>query len=382
MPVLAQTGDWSGYLATEYRAFFNDGLVAEQDNQFAASIAYKPEYVNSWQQGRRLFRFSPYVRFDQFDSERTHFDIRELSYEHASRLIEWRIGIRKVFWGVTESQHLVDIINQTDLVESLDGEEKLGQPMINLALIQDWGTLDLFILTGFRERTFPGENGRFRTIPVVNTDRSEYESTKEDRHIDLALRWSHSLGDWDMGLAYFHGTNRDPRLVPQLNNSNIELIPFYDIIEQMSLDLQATKGSWLWKLEAIRRLSDVQDYSAATAGFEYSFFDLFGSGIDLGLVSEYLFDDRDEQATTPFEDDLMFGLRLAINDTQSTEALVGMIEDIDTGARIFSLEGSRRLTDQWKLSVEGSIFQNIDAQDLLGSIRQDDYVQVEIAYYF
>jgi len=54
------------------------------------------------------------------------------------------------FWGVTEFQHLVDIINQTDLVENIDTEDKLGQPMINLALINDWGTVDLFIMPYFR----------------------------------------------------------------------------------------------------------------------------------------------------------------------------------------------------------------------------------------
>ena len=82
---------------------------------------------------------------------------------------ELRVGLRKVFWGVTESQHLVDIINQTDLVESLDGEEKLGQPMINYALINDWGTLDLYLLPYFRERTFSGINGRLRSSLYVDT---------------------------------------------------------------------------------------------------------------------------------------------------------------------------------------------------------------------
>ena len=36
------------------------------------------------------------------------------------------IGLGKVFWGVTEFNHLVDVINQTDLVEGIDGEAKLG----------------------------------------------------------------------------------------------------------------------------------------------------------------------------------------------------------------------------------------------------------------
>ena len=93
------------------------------------------------------------------DSERTHFDIRELFGLWVFERWELGVGIRKVFWGVTESQHLVDIINQTDLVDSIDGEEKLGQPMVNVSIPHEWGTVDLFILPYFRERTFPGRDG-------------------------------------------------------------------------------------------------------------------------------------------------------------------------------------------------------------------------------
>ena len=63
-----------------------------------------------------------------------HGDIRELAYVHASDDWELRLGIRKEFWGVTEFQHLVDVINQTDGVEDFDGEDKLGQQMVNLII--------------------------------------------------------------------------------------------------------------------------------------------------------------------------------------------------------------------------------------------------------
>ncbi|MDD7885073.1 hypothetical protein [Flavivirga sp. 57AJ16] len=42
---------------------------------------------------------------------------------------------------MTESNHLVDIINQTDAVETFDGEEKLGQPMVQLS----WGTDNIIL---------------------------------------------------------------------------------------------------------------------------------------------------------------------------------------------------------------------------------------------
>ena len=47
--------------------------------------------------------------------------LRELSLLWISGNWETRIGVSKVFWGVAESQHLVDTINQTDLAANPDG---------------------------------------------------------------------------------------------------------------------------------------------------------------------------------------------------------------------------------------------------------------------
>ena len=150
---------------------------------------------------------------------------------------EWTVGVSKVFWGVAESQHLVDIINQTDLVENIDQEDKLGQPMVNLSLIRDWGTVDLFVLSYFRERTFPGSKGRLGPRPTVDTGAAIHESGAGGRRTDLALRWSHSLGDYDLGLAWFHGTSREPRLLPRLGpGGEASLIPLYEVIDHFSLD--------------------------------------------------------------------------------------------------------------------------------------------------
>ncbi|MDQ3774277.1 MAG: hypothetical protein M3461_07895 [Pseudomonadota bacterium] len=160
-----------------------------------------------------------------------------------------------MFWGVAESRHLVNIINQDDRVEDIDEEDKLCQPMVNLNLSQDWGNLSLFILPGFRERTFPDREARLRGQLFVDTDRAEFESAAEEWHVDYAARWSHTFEDWDIGVAQFWGTAREPRLIatpapPQRPRFQISR---YDIIDQTSLDLQVTKGSWLWKLEAITR---------------------------------------------------------------------------------------------------------------------------------
>ncbi len=379
----SQAYEWSGYISAEARYFFEDPLDSKQeDSNF--SLSAQPEFYHEWDNRNQSFTFVPFVRWDQHDDERSHVDIRELTWLKASYNWELRLGIRKVFWGVTESQHLVDIINQTDLVENPDGEEKLGQPMINFAWIQDWGTLDFFILPGFRERTFPGEKGRLRTQPVIDTDRARYADSKGDDHIDFAIRWSHSIGDWEIGLAHFSGTSRDAEPLLELNAQNEPvLVPYYQTIDQTSLDLQLVTDEWLWKLEALTRSGQSNGrYFAAVGGFEYTFVGIVESDADLGLIAEYIFNDGKKSATTPFDNDLMLGARLTMNDVQNTEALLGIIVDMDGHGNTVSMEASRRLGNSWKATLEGRFFNDIDLQDPLSFYRNDDYMQFELAYYF
>jgi len=141
----------SGYSGIESLGFWEPPLESQQQSHYLSGVI-EAEFYHEWNDGRDSLVFVPFFRWSEHDDQRTHFDIRELNWVTVADLWELRVGIRKEFWGVTESQHLVDIINQTDRVENSDTEDKLGQPMINLALIDpQGGTLDLFLLTGFRE---------------------------------------------------------------------------------------------------------------------------------------------------------------------------------------------------------------------------------------
>lgn len=372
----ASQAEWNNELDLELRYFFAAPQFSEQERH-APSLSFTPQWNHTSESGNHLFDFKGFVRWDR-DDERTYVDINELSWIYTLGDWEFRTGIRKVFWGVTESQHLVDIINQTDLVERVDGEIKLGQPMFNISRLTSYGSFDVFVLPYFRERTFPGVEGRLRTQPIVDTDNPVYESDDEQSHIDFALRWKHSIGIWDLGLSYFDGTGRDPVLRP--NATFDRLIPHYVQIEQYGLDVQATLDAWLWKLEVIKRdASDAfaeQQYEAGAGGFEYTFFDVAGSGVDVGLVAEYLYDSRGDTAV--FDDYGFLGVRVALNDEQSTDLLVGCGVD----GTLCALEASRRLNDSLSLAVRANTFSGIDDDSALASQRTDDHLQINLTYFF
>lgn len=381
-PTAPHAAEWSGRIAAELRLFPQAPADPHQTDGGLALLA-EPQYHTEWNGGRDSFTAVPFVRVDTEDSARSHADLREFTWLHVGEDWELRAGVRRLFWGVTESQHLVDIVNQTDFVEDPDGEDKLGQPMINLALIRDAGTFDLYLLPGFRERTFPGRAGRLRSLPRVDTSQTSYADADGDRHLDAAVRWQRVLGDWDIGVSHFAGTSREPRLRPGVDRAGEPvLIPHYDLIDQTGLDLQWTRAAWLWKLEAIRRSGQGPTFFAATAGFEYTLTGVAGSALDLGLLAEYLYDERGARSPAPFQDDVMLGMRLGVNDVQGSELLFAVIADRDGGAAFYNLEASRRVGAQWRLGLVARAFAHPAAHEALASYRDDDYVQLELGFYF
>ena len=261
--------------------------------------------------------------------------------------------------------------------------------MAKLTLIRDWGYLDLFAMPYFRDRSFPGRAGRLRSQLAVDADQARFESGARRWHPDFALRYSNSIGDWDFGVDHFYGTGREPSLGPGLNGGGDPvLIPEYELINQTGTDVQYTTGPWLWKLEALFRQGQknrhgVEDnYYAFAGGFEYTFFGVFGGDADLGMLAEYLRDSRLDASPAAFQNDLFLGARVGFNDTQDTDLLAGVVADLSSSTRFFSVEAGRRLGESFRLTLEARLFAEVDGRDVLFDVRDDDYVQIEVGYFY
>ncbi len=380
VPAQTRAYEFFGSLSLEGRGFFQNPAYPDQKHN-NGSVATELELYHEYESGSSWI-IKPFARIDSSDDERTHWDMREANYLHLAENWEVRIGLGKIFWGATEFVHLVDIINQTDLVESLDDEEKLGQAMIHLSIPGNWGVLDTFILPWFRERTYPGTKGRLRTPLAIATDQARYESGAEETHLDLALRYSHTFGDADVGVYNFKGTSRQPTLLLEMENITPVLIPFYQQINQTGMDVQMVAGNWLWKGEAFLRSGQGRSFAATTFGFEYTFVGITAEGMDLGVIGEYVFDDRQSHMASPYNNDFMAGLRLAFNDAEGTELLAGVIKDVKLSSMFTTIEASRRIGDNWKIALEAVFFVNIDRQDPAYSLRDDDHIRAQLFFYF
>ena len=381
-PVRGEEVDVSGSVALEARLFGDEPAWAGQDDAaLQGSVAALLEWRWRHADDRQRAALVPYLRWDAQDDERSLADLREAYWAFAGDGFDILVGANTVFWGVTESVHLVDVVNQTDFAGDIDGEDKLGQPMLNVAFQRDWGEVSLFVMPWFRERTFTGRAGRFRAPVPVDTDRARYTSGQGADHIDVALRYSHYIGDVDIGLSAFSGTAREPRLVP--GDDGESLVPVYDLVDQFGIDVQYTREAWLWKLEAIARNGVSHSFAAAVAGFEYTVYQVGGSAADASLLLEYQYDGRNALEPATFADnDVFVGTRLALNDVQDTAILAGVTYDTVTGEAFINVEAERRLGENWFAELRVRAASGAKPGDTSYWLQQDDYVQLQIARYY
>jgi hypothetical protein len=368
-------------LGLETRLFFQEPAYDEQKDTTGSS-SLNLEIFHQFDSGSSI-TVEPFYRIDSSDPQRSHGDLRVCNYLYPADRWQVVIGFDKVFWGVTEFVHLVDIINQTDTLESIDGEEKLGQPMLHLSTGIDWGTIELFMLPYFRTRASPGKKGRLRGPEPIDSSHSEFESSAEQNHLDFALRYSHTLGGFDIGVAEFIGTSREPAWIEKVSGeSDQSRIPYYQQISQTSIDLQYISGAWLWKVEALYRLQQERNSGATVFGLEYTIVNPWETSLEIGLVGEYVYDDRTEIQPAPYENDLMLGVRLNMNDAKTTELLLGLVLDTQNESTIITMEASRRLHDGLKLELCGALLNQIDETDPAYSLHRDSFVMLKAIFYY
>lgn len=341
----------------------------------------------------RIFTLVPFFRYDAGDSERTHFDVREaymlLFGDIGDSQWELRLGVDRVFWGVAESQNLVNIINQIDLIEHPNEKVRLGQPMAHVTWSGGWGALELFAMTHHRGLTYSGRRGRLRLPVVLDDDYATYESGAGKWHWDAAARYSGSFGPLELALSAFDGTSREPYPRLALGDDGAPILaPHYVQIRQFGLDAQLIAGSWLFKLESIHRrgalniLGRDEDFAAFVFGTEYSFYSVFGTAIDLGLLTEWNYDDRRNRSTNRFQNDLFFGTRIGFNDVQNAELIGGVLTDLDHHSHFVYLEFNRRLLDRWTMHLDAVVLLNVGEEDFLYASRRDSYVELGLSYSF
>lgn len=437
-PVALSEIDKSGYIEAEFRYYPSEALFENQD-RFFYSLGIAPELEWASEDESHQVTFKPFGRFSSSEGNRTHADIREFYYLYAGTGWQIEAGINKVYWGVAESAHLVDVINQTDVVEAFNGEEKLGQPLIGLGLENAFGNFDFYILPYFRKRelttydepyliSFPGKEDATN----VDEDKVSFESKNNESNIDLAARWGQSFNDLDIGLSVFHGIDREALLIPAnvdmdkvqqalsdgIVQSNAEaliygldtLALYYQNLTQVGLELQYLYDDLIFKFEGTSKYQTTGNYLSYVTGIEYTFSDVDAlMGADVGILVEYLWNNRKSINITeeslaltglpetlfngqqlimegtllsPFENDVFIGTRFNLNNVDSTQFVAGIIHDLETHTQMSTFEGSTRIGDSVRISINAYFLTNVEKNSALYYSRRDDMIEFKTAWFF
>ena len=375
--------DFSLLLEPSFRYF-----VSDSDKSGSSQLSFKVEPKFSFSKKNKGQKLSAHVfyRYDDVDKNRSHFDVREalLNFD----VDEWsiKVGIGKIFWGVLETENIIDVINQVDFVEGVDGKEKLGQPLLGTTYLSDSINFEFYLLPYFREMVFPDNNSRLASPIAIASKKSTFESRRKEKHLDYAARVSGSVSNLDYSVIFFHGTSRVPELQLDIDDAGTplepKLVPHYPLTWHYGLSLQYIYEEVLLKLEAAIRREDSKNHNLLGVGAEYNFYSIF-SKADLGTIMEYYFDDRRKKSTRIYQNDLVGGLRLTLNDANSTEFTVGMIHDFDYQSQLGLLEVSTGSQGRYltKLKYRG-VFGSKQKDQIIYNLRKSSYVELSIGIYF
>jgi len=71
-----------------------------------------------------------------------------------------------------------------------------------------------------------------------------------------------------------------------------------------------------------------------------------------------------------------------LNDLASSEIILGSSIDVNDASCVGIIEGNRRIGLHWKTTLTGRGFFNFAVENPFYNISKDDFLKLEVAYYF
>ncbi|MFT7680716.1 MAG: hypothetical protein ACI935_000147 [Moritella dasanensis] len=337
------------------------------------SAALSPHVEASSERNNMVYTVHPFIRVDERDDERTHIDLREFKAALVTKKWQASIGFDQVYWGVMENHHLVDIVNQTDYNESPNGEDKLGQPMLRLGINLNDALLEAMLLIGYREAAMPTPGARFS---FENDYSYEYEGWGEEYHPDIALRYSKSIKNVDLGVSYFGGHTRTPELRSQTVGDPVWYV---NLVDQVSVDVNADLGRIELKAEVLYKVVEDQSTRAMVLGTEFKL--IQNKNVGVNLLAEYSWDQHGVEAfDNSFQNDLFVGARITLFGLNDSEILLGHNYDFDFSSQHGFVQAKVNVTKKLSVGLEGWWF-NVSDDDYANKTYNDDNMIQLTGYY-
>ena len=369
----------------EVRLFHKDEAYKNQKNTYSTTL--KTELFVDFQKNLNLV-VEPIYRYDLYDKNRSQLDLAQGYLIHYKDKFEIKLGISKVFWGITESKNLVDIINMHDLTNGKP-KTKLGQPMVNYSIISDkYGYFDYYYMPLFIKSSEIGSKGRLRLPLPKERDDNYLEGGVGKKQPSWAFKWEKNYNYYDFSVQFFRGNGRISSTISKIDSNGLKYYSGYERITQLGTFIQRTYGPLILKFEGIRRngqrnaKSIRKNYFSSVFGLEYVITRAFNKVWDFNMYIEYSNDERNNDSNDYLQNDLFSGAKIYFNDTSGTELTLSKTTDMDGGGNTGLIDISTRLTDDTRLTLEYNAYWAVNLKDSLYSFRRDNYFGFNLKKYF
>ena len=315
-----------------------------------------------------------FANWDSADDHRRYTDIRQAKLSGRWGNFSAAAGMDTFFWGVSESINLVNVINQSDIRESLDNKVKQGQTFASLSYRLDAGEVGLYFLPAFSAREFPLRPAY--GLPISDVERYE----DNDKNGGIAARGLFYVDEFEFALGYFSGTRRDPLLLRHPQAS--ELTPFYIQTENLLFDAVYLSDSltYKWEFKTGRELGS--GFVASNIGLEYPVYAVEEILQEWVVIAEYVFDDRGDRAESHGDNDLFIGTKFEFAENAAQLRLLYSY-DMDNASQYAEASCQYRLNDflRIKAKVMGVLSATEEAKRLY-ALKNEEFVKFSIHYAF
>jgi len=360
----ANGATFKGEVEGRYEYYAEAPLFSEQsDGQSQYALATTLDYNGQINRNTDI-NVSVFGRYHPAANKSGRGDVRELALSYYASQLEMSGGMLMERWGVLEAFSPVDILNPRDRVEDFQGDIKQGIPGGRISWLLD---------------NLSEGKDRFRNSAFAYSD-AEFE--KGQNTLSSAVRVSQMLASLEFAVSYYKGHARSPYFTPNLEEVGvITLQPNYARIEQAGFELLWIKGQLLAKLESVYRSTDDENFTGLGIGLEREFPRIGSSKNALTLYGEYYYDGRKSGSSspiTPFQNDIFLGLRLAVNDLNSTEYELRLTRDLDYDSTFWDLRAKTRIKHQWFVEANLYKFSHVDNDPALKSFASDSRLGLSV----
>ena len=345
----------------------------------------------------KLYAQEAYADFLETEDKtsRTFARLDELYLRYELENATMQIGKSIKFWGALELENIVDVFNPNELRDDLFKTNALGVWNTSYSYYTDRGELSVIIKLEEPKQKMAD----FAYVYYLFAQNASYDdalqTSKNINTPSLYLLYSGSTDTEygiDFAFIYEHGYDSQRYFFKQRGASTSYRQYAYEVDKFMTYNTLVV-GSTLLKLEALYAMVDdselISDYSHIALGVEHALDDL-QNGATLSLISEYYkyttYEDgkyTDLQLFENMQNDIFLGVRYALNNSDDTEIVGGVIHDLEYDEQTYYFELESRVGGFLKIAVDYYYIvpskKELTANALLGRHQR---VGVNIAYYF